>query len=517
MKANTLATLLFLLAAPLAPGAHAGAQAPPAVHVVLQADSGRYTISRHIYGQFMEHLGRGIYDGVWGKDASGAWHFRDDVVAALQRLHVPNVRWPGGCFADHYHWRDGVGPRGERPTIVNVNWGNVTEDNSFGTHEYMELIRRLGAEPFVVGNVGSGTVQEMAEWWDYVNFGGKSPMADLRRRNGEAAPWNVRFWGVGNEPWGCGGEMTARYYADLFKRYANFLSPYGAVRPFRIAAGPGGDDTAWTAVLMREAGRSMDGLDLHYYTIVHDWQHKGSATAFDESEWFLALQHAGHMDELIRQNAAIMDRHDPQKRVALVVGEWGIWHEVEPGTNPAFLYQQSSLRDALVASLTLDIFARHADRVRMANIAQMVNVLQAMILTHGDSLLLTPTYHVFEMYVPHQNATMLPVTVGASSYRLGNDSIPAVSASASRDSAGRIHLSLSNLDPNRGRTVTVELRGARATTVTGRILTATTMQAHNTFARPAVVAPRPFSGARLSGSTLTIEMPSKSVVALELR
>jgi len=519
MTIRTLATLLLLAAASAAAPTPSRGQAAPPVRLVVNADQGRYTISRHVYGQFMEHLGHGIYDGVWTKDAAGQWHFRDDVVAALKKIRVPNVRWPGGCFADKYHWRDGVGPRAQRPSIVNTNWGNVTEDNSFGTHEYMELMQRLGAEPFIVGNVGSGSVQEMSDWWDYLNFPGASPMADLRRKNGREAPWNVRFWGVGNEPWGCGGNMRPEYYADVYKRYASFLSPYGATTPFRIAAGGYADNPRWTEVLMRDAGSMIDGIDLHYYTIVNNWTVKGSATGFGEKEWFKALKEAGRADETLTRHSTIMDQYDPQKRVALILGEWGIWHDVEPGTNPGFLFQQNTLRDAFVASVTLDILNRHADRVRMANIAQMINVLQAMILTRGDSMLLTPTYHVYEMYVPHQDATLLPVdgAAGAGSYRLGDDSIPAISASASRDREGRIHVTMSNLDPNRAQTVELELRGARASTVTGRILTAGAMNAHNTFAQPDIVKPAPFGGARVSGSTLTVQLPPKSIVALELR
>ena len=498
------------------PGAPAAANGD-SVRLVIQADLGRTTISRNIYGQFAEHLGRGIYDGFWTKNGTGQWHLRDDVIQALRRIRVPNVRWPGGCFADRYHWKDGVGPRDKRPTIVNTMWGGVTEDNSFGTHEYLELIDRLGAEPFIVGNVGSGSPQEMAEWWEYVNFPGTSPMASLRRANGREQPWNVRLWGIGNESWGCGGSMSPEYYADVYKRFATFLASYGKTRPFRIATGPNVGDYHWTDVVMRDAGWMIDGLDLHYYVVVGPWAHKGSATDFTEREWFIALQKALHMDELVTRHSAIMDRYDPEKRVALVVGEWGIWHDVEPGTNPGFLYQQSTLRDALVASVTLDILNRHADRVRMANIAQAVNVLQAMILTRGDQMILTPTYHVFEMYTVHHDATLLPLTIDPGRYEYEGQSIPAVSASASRDSTGAIHLTLTNLDPDRGRTVAVELRGAHASRVSGRILTAGSMTAHNTFEQPDVVHPVPFTGARLSGDRLIVVLPAKAIVVLELR
>jgi alpha-N-arabinofuranosidase len=509
----------FVLGVPTPALAQGAVAAPGPVRLVVHADSGRDTISRNIYGQFAEHLGHGIYDGLWTKGAGGRWHLRDDVVAALRKIHVPNVRWPGGCFADRYHWKDGIGPPQRRPTIVNTTWGGVTEDNSFGTHEYLELVDRLGAAPFIVGNVGSGTPEEMAQWWEYVNFDGTSPMAGLRGKNGHAAPWSVRLWGVGNESWGCGGNMTPEYYADVYRRFVTFLPAYGKTRPFRIATGPNTDDYHWTDVVMRDAGRMIDGLDLHYYTVVGSWARKGSATDFTEREWFTALEKALHIGELVTRHAAIMDRYDPQKRVALVVGEWGLWHDVEPGTNPAFLYQQTTLRDALVAAVSLDIFNRHADRVRMANIAQMVNVLQSMILTQGDRMIVTPTYHVFEMYTVHQDATLLPTSIegGEARYEYEGRSIPAVSATASRDREGKIHMTLTNLDPNRARTVSAEVQGATVTSVSGRVLTAGAITAHNTFEQPDAVHPAPFDGARVSGTQLTIELPAKSVVVLELQ
>jgi alpha-N-arabinofuranosidase len=484
--------------------------------MVVEADLGRDTISRHVYGQFMEHLGRGVYDGVWTKAGTGQWHLREDVVQALRKIHVPNVRWPGGCFADYYHWRDGVGPRDQRPAIVNTVWGGVTEDNSFGTDEYMRLVQAIGAEPWVVGNVGTGTPREMAEWWEYVNVPGRSPMADLRRANGHDEPYHVHRWGVGNESWGCGGSMTPEYYADLLRRFATFLRPYGGDRPFIIATGPNVDDYHWTDVVMKNAGWMIDGLDLHYYTVVGPWRQKGSATQFDERQWFVALQKALRMEELVRRHSAIMDHYDPRKRVALVVGEWGMWHDVEPGTNPGFLYQQNTLRDAVVASVTLDVFNHHADRVRGANIAQMVNVLQAMILTKGDQMILTPTYYVFDFYTVHHDAVSLPISLDAGHYVYQGDTIPAVSASASRDTAGRIHITMTNLDPNHGQTVQAAIRGQRVTQASGRILTAAAMNAYNTFERPNAVHPEPFRGAHLSGETLTVELPAKSVVVLEL-
>jgi alpha-N-arabinofuranosidase len=357
----------------------------------------------------------------------------------------------------------------------------------------------------------------MADWWEYVNHPGGSTLADRRAANGDPEPFNVRFWGVGNESWGCGGAMTADYYADVYKRFAEFLRPTGSVRPFRVATGPSGGGYDWMETMMREAGRMIDGIDLHHYTVVNTWSRKGSATQFDEGEWFRAVDRALVMDELITRHSAIMDQYDPQKRVWLIVGEWGMWHDVEPGTNPGFLYQQNTIRDAVVAGLHLNIFNNHADRVRMANIAQTINVLQAMILTRGEEMILTPTYHVFDLYKVHQEATLLPIVLGSDAYVLDADSVPAVSASASRDAVGRIHITLVNADPRRARTVEAELRGTTASAVTGTILTGDAMNAHNTFESPDRVRPAPFGGARLSGVSLSVALPPMSVVLLEIR
>jgi len=514
----TLGAAIVLMALGLsdASAQQPSSEASETLTLVVNADQGEHTISRHIYGHFAEHLGRGIYDGFWVKDEVGAWHLRDDVIEALRQINIPNLRWPGGCFADTYHWKDGIGPRAERPTIINTHWGGVTEDNSFGTHEFMELIDRLDAEPFFVGNVGSGTVEELAQWVEYVNFDGVSPMADLRRQNGREEPWGIKYWGIGNETWGCGGNMQPEFYADVYRRYATYVRSYGGTDPIRVAVGPPGEYYEWTEVLMREAGELVDGIDLHHYTVVGTWADKGSAIDFGEREWFVAMQKALHMDEILTRHSNIMDRYDPEKRVALIVGEWGMWHDPHPGSNPGFLYQQNTLRDALVAAVSLNIFNQHADRVRMANIAQTVNVLQAMILTEGAQMILTPTYHVFEFYTVHHDATLLPIALEKGQYAYDGDSIPAVSASASRDQDGTIHITLSNFDPNAPRTITADIRGEDVSQVTGRILTAPAMNAHNTFEQPEVVRPAPFEGAQLASETLTVELPPKSIVVLAL-
>jgi alpha-N-arabinofuranosidase len=495
--------------------------------VIINADLGRATISRHIYGHFAEHLGRCIYGGFWvGEDSStpNTRGIRDDIAEALRALRIPNLRWPGGCFADEYHWMDGIGPREQRPTMLNTHWGGVTENNHFGTHEFMDLCAQLGCEPYICGNVGSGTVQEMQQWVEYLTFDGVSPMADLRRRNGRDEPWGIKFWGVGNENWGCGGSMTAEYYAGEYRRYQTYVRNFGDNRIYKIACGPRNDDYHWTEVLMRQARNMrgsllMDGLSLHYYTPDMPYRLHQSATQFGEREWVAILKTASYMDELIVNHSAIMDHYDPEKQVGLIVDEWGTWYAAEPGTNPRFLYQQNSLRDALVAALTLNIFNRHCERVAMANIAQTVNVLQALILTEadGDRMVLTPTYHVFDMYKVHHDATLLPLDLRCDDYTYGEYSMPSISASASRDSAGRVHLTLCHMDPNHDVDLRCEARGMQLKAVRGRVLTADQITAHNTFDRPDQVRPAELPAPAVNGNQWTITIPAKSVVLLELQ
>jgi alpha-N-arabinofuranosidase len=487
---------------------------------IVNVDLGRHTISRHIYGHFSEHLGHCIYGGYWvGRDTPvpNTRGIRNDAVEALHRVNVPVLRWPGGCFADEYHWQDGLGPPERRPAMVNTHWGGVTENNHFGTHEFMELCEQLGCEPYICGNLGSGTVREMQQWVEYLTLDDQSPMADLRRANGRDAPWRVRFWGVGNENWGCGGHMRPEHYADQFRRYVTYCRDFGENRLYKIACGANATDYRWTEVLMREAGPLMSGLSLHYYTLPGDWSAKGSATQFDEAEWFVTLKKAAMMDELITRHAAIMDQYDPQQRVGLIVDEWGTWYDVEPGTPPGFLYQQNTLRDALAAGLTLNILNVHCDRVAMANIAQTINVLQALLLVDERGIILTPTYHVYEMYKVHQDATLLPAAVDCAPYQHADDSMPSLSLSASRDAAGKVHLTLCNFHPHEELELSCELRGMEPRGVTGRALTAGAMNAHNTFEQPEAVAPLPFDEALLVGNELRLKLPAKSVLAIEIR
>ena len=477
-------------------------------------------IPAEIYGQFSEHLGRCIYEGIWvGKDSSipNIDGYRTDVLEAFRTLKVPVLRWPGGCFADEYHWMDGIGPQENRPKLVNNNWGSTVEDNSFGTHEFLNFCEMLGIEPYISGNVGSGSVEELAKWVEYMTAENGS-MAELRAKNGREKPWKVKYLGIGNETWGCGGDMTAEYYSDVYKRYALYSRNYSGNRLFKVACGASDYDYNWTRVMMKADARKMDGLSLHYYTCKGWVGSKGSATSFTPEEYYNVLAKAVEIDEVLHNHEAIMDAYDPQKRVALLLDEWGTWFDVEPGYNPGHLFQQNTMRDAMVAALSLNIFQKHTDRLKMANIAQIVNVLQAMILTKGPEMVLTPTYHVFRMFNVHQNATYVPADyrcgkVVSEDGRIMDD----FSACASHDAAGALHISLAN--PLLDKAVTVELSfdALKPASVSGEILCSPDIHAYNDFGKAPAVAPAPFKGAKLSGKTVKVTLPAASVVVLELR
>jgi alpha-N-arabinofuranosidase len=492
------------------------------VSVTIHSEKPGPTINKNIYGQFVEHLGRGVYEGIWvGPESKipNTRGFRNDVVAALKDLQVPLMRWPGGCFADEYHWRNGIGPRKDRPVTVNASWGNVTDDNSFGTHEFFELAEMLGSDVYINGNLGTGTPQEMAEWLEYMTSPSQSTLANLRRKNGRDEPWKVQFFAIGNEAWGCGGNMTPEYYTHLYKHYATFLKTPEDNRPELIASGGYEHLTEWTETLMKGVVQSfnwrMDGIGHHYYTLPRgDWEKKGRATGFPEEEWLSTLVNTVRIDEFIKTNTAIMDEHDPEKKVGFYVDEWGTWYDTEEGDNPSFLYQQNTLRDALVAGLNLNIFHRHAERVRMSNIAQMVNVLQAMILTDKEKMLLTPTYHIFKMYVPFQQATYLPADIsGNPTYGKGETSLPQVSVSAAKTVDGRTVLALVNVHPTKAIDVAINGKWKLGE---GQVLTGNKMDAHNTFANNKAVQPKAFKTSK-RGNQLIAAMPAKSVVVLQLK
>ncbi|WP_308471771.1 alpha-L-arabinofuranosidase C-terminal domain-containing protein [Rathayibacter sp. AY1D2] len=499
--------------------------------VTVDLDRPGATISRHLYGHFAEHLGRCIYDGFWvGEDSPvpNEGGIRLDVVEALRALDIPNLRWPGGCFADRYHWTNGIGPREERPGLINTQWGGVAEDNSFGTHEFMALCELLGADAYISGNIGSGTVQEMADWAEYLTGAGKSPMADLRRSHGREEPWTVRFWGLGNETWGCGGNMRAGAYADLARQFGTFVQSGNDTPLYRVAAGADGADTHWTQTLMEVipeieghpfSSVPWESVSVHYYTIGGSWHAKGSATDFDADTYWSTIVAAQGIEELLRSHAAVMDVHDPEKKYGMVLDEWGTWWDVEPGTHPGFLFQQNTIRDAMVAAWHFDVFHGFADRLTMANIAQTVNVLQAMLLTDpdGGEMVRTPTYHVFEMNKGHHDATVLPTTVAGPTHAVDGREIPVASASASTKD-GRVLVSLTNVDLEEPLEVSLDFRGGTVTGATGRLLTADRPDAHNRPGAADEVSPVALEGIETTATGLRVTLPPHSfaTVTLEL-
>jgi alpha-N-arabinofuranosidase len=493
------------------------AEAPLSVTVTIRADQPGPVINPDVYGQFAEHLGAGIYGGVWvgeKSDIPNTNGYRNDVIAALKNLHVPVVRWPGGCFADEYHWRDGIGPREKRPVKVNTHWGGVPETNEFGTHEFMTFAEMIGTKVYISGNVGSGSPQEMADWMEYLTSDTVSTLANERRKNGRDKPWDVQFFGIGNETWGCGGNMTPEWYSNLFRQYATFVKAPRGKRPKIVASGGHDEGTAWAEVLTTQIKRDLDAISHHYYTVPTGvWAKKGNAIGFPESEWISTFVNTMKIDEYITNNEKILDRNDPAGKVAFFVDEWGTWYSPEPDRDPGFLYQQNSLRDGLLAGINFNIFHRHAKRVQMTNIAQMVNVLQAMILTDGPKMALTPTYHAFQMYIPFQGATTLPAEITTPNYSLGESSVPAVSVSAARDAQGKLVYALVNLDPKREALVTTRVNGGILGKATGRVLTARKMDAHNTPAEPEVVAPVKISATQSKDATV-LRLPPMSLTVV---
>jgi len=485
-------------------------------------------IDRNIFGQFMEHLGHGVYDGLWvGPDSTipNTRGIRNDVVAALKALNVPNLRWPGGCFADEYHWRNGIGA--QRVITLNPNWGGVTEQNTFGTHEFMDFVDQIGAAAYISINVGSGTPREAAEWLEYLTAAQPTTLAKERAANGHREPYWVAYLGIGNESWACGGNMTPDYYLSQLKIYSRFVRNFNPAQQdkqqmLKIAVGPGGAEprwTEWTDTIMKAYQAhtwswDINGLSMHSYTVGH-WPPSYASTGFGETEFAQILKYTLEMEDLVTKYSAIMDKYDPQKKVALVVDEWGAWYAPLPGSNPGFLVQQNSLRDAILAALNLNIFARHADRVRMANIAQMINVLQAMILTEKEKMALTPTYHVYKMYVPFQDATFIPVTFDAGKYSHGDITLPRIDAIAAQDASGKVWLALTNVDPNQPAEIDVSLNGITAKSAVGETLTAPKVDSVNTFEQPNAVAPKPGS-AKVDGGKLSVKLDPKSVTVLSL-
>ena len=486
------------------------------LRMVINPNDKKSHINKEIYGNFSEHLGRCVYDGIWvGKDSPipNTDGIRNDVIEAFKKIKLPVMRWPGGCFADEYHWQDGVGSPDERKAVVN-NWGHVADDNSFGTHEFMRFCELTGCEPYIAGNVGSGTVRELMDWIDYMTYDGKSPMAELRRRNGQDKAWKFKYLGIGNESWGCGGNMTPETYAEHYLRYYTFCRNYSGNELFKVACGPNADDYNWTEVCMKKIKpENMQGLSLHYYTVpTGDWGHKGSSTDFNEKEYYSTICGTMRIDEIITHHSEIMNRFDPQHKTGLIVDEWGCWYDVEPGTNPAFLYQLNTMRDAIVAAVNLNIFNKHSDRVIMANIAQAVNVLQSVILTEGTAMLLTPTYHVFDLYKEHQDSTL--VYSHCTNDLVSEHKIPAVSQSVSVNDNGTMHITLSNCSLDEDYEIKCSILDTDIKSVSARILTAE-VHAKNEFDAPENVTVKPYEVEQCHGGII-VKLPPCSVAAVDI-
>lgn len=484
----------------------------------VNTETGKGKINKEIYGHFSEHLGRCIYEGVFvGADSPipNTNGMRNDVVEALREIWVPVLRWPGGCFADEYHWKDGIGSREKRKKMVNTNWGGVVEDNSFGTHEFMELCHQIGCKNYINGNVGSGTVQEMSEWIEYMTFDGVSPMAELRKENGKEQPWQIDYFGVGNESWGCGGNMLPEYYANEYRRYQTFVKKYQKDKICKIACGPNAADYEWTDKLMQTAGKYMDGLSLHYYTVpTGNWEEKGSATDFDINTYYTTLKETFFMEELIEKHSEIMDKYDPEKRVGLIIDEWGTWYDVEPGTNPGFLYQQNTMRDAMVAAINLNLFNKNCDRVKMANIAQLVNVLQAVILTEGEKMIKTPTYHVFDMFKYHQDARLLESRLSeCGEIAVQESKIPQITQSVSQSEDGKIHITIANLSADENCFMEIILEKKEILKAEGEILSGE-IHDKNTFDDPQNVKKDVFEKMETNGNSIKFDIPPCSLIHL---
>lgn len=490
------------------------------VRVKVYTDQPGNRISRNIYGHFAEHLGTCIYGGLWVGENSPIPNekgYRKDVLEALKKLNIPNLRWPGGCFADEYHWMDGIGSKENRPKMVNNNWGGTIEDNSFGTHEFLNLCEMLGCEPYISGNVGSGSVEEMAKWVEYMTSEDGSPMAKLRKQNGREKPWKVKYFGVGNESWGCGGSMRPEYYSDLYRRYATYCRNYDSNRLFKIASGASDYDYNWTDVLMKNIGQRMDGISVHYYT-VKGWGEgeKGSATLFTDDEYYRTLGKAVEIEDVLLKHMQIMDKYDKDKKIGLMVDEWGTWFNEEPGSIKGHLYQQNTMRDAFVAALTFNIFHKYADRIQMANIAQIANVLQSMVLTRDDKMTLTPTYHVFEMYKVHQDAVHLPASIIADKKEIRGRRLDVVDVTASQKD-GIIYLSIANIDLEKEQNLSIDLSGMKINKVTGRILKSDKITDYNTFENPELVKPTNFQDFETAKDILNVRVPAKSITVLHIQ
>jgi alpha-L-arabinofuranosidase len=494
------------------------------------------TISPDLYGHFTEHIGGVVYDGIWvGPDSKvpNQGGIRTALVEHMRRIRPSVVRWPGGCFADSYNWRDGVGPTANRPRRTNF-WNNTKflrdapdgpakyDPNQFGTNEFMHFCQLIGAQPYLATNLRSNTARDFYDWVEYCNApAGQTTLSDQRAAAGDQKPFNVRFWGVGNESWGCGGNFTPEEYAMEFRRFTAWVPEYGAPLSF-IGSGPNGGDVDWTKRFFAKLGerdrnlvRSLYGWAMHYYCGTSG---KGDAIDFTVNDWYDLLAKALHMESLINTHWKAMGEMDPEHHVKLVIDEWGAWHNQGTEIAPWHLFgQNSTMRDALVAGLTLDTFNRHADKIAMANVAQLINNLHSLFLAREDKFVATPNFHVFEMYAAHHNGQSVRTSFNAPELAvdsLKSRSLPGLAGSASlRDK--RLTLTVVNPHASEPRAATIQVRGAKPVSGTGQTLSSPDIHAHNSFDRPNEVQPRDVI-VKISGGQLTHEFPPASVTRLEL-
>jgi alpha-N-arabinofuranosidase len=506
------------------------------------------TIAPEIYSHFVENLGGVVYDGVWVGENSKVPHvggIRKELVEALRKVKPGTIRWPGGCFADQYDWRDGIGPRDKRPRRTNFwigagEWSKGArrdgpqsfDPNEFGTVEFVRFCRLAGGQPYLAANLRSLPAQEFWRWAEYCNApAGKVTLADQRAADGERDPLGVRFWGVGNESWGCGGNFLAEDYATEYRRYSTWVPGYGLDMAL-IGSGPNGNDLNWTYQFFRKTAQgglldNMWGWALHHYAWnvtggrITDWaKGKGDALQFDAEQYYTLLAEAAKVEPMIAAHWAVMGEFDRRHHTKIVVDEWGAWHA--PGTEPYIEYvlgQQNTMRDAVLAGQTLDTFNRHAEKVGMANVAQLVNCLQSLFLAREDKFCLTPTYHVFDMYAAHQGAQAVRTEFAAPSVSYTSDSkpaaLPGLSGSASRNGK-RLTLTVTNPSLVETREAEIAIRGGAAQAATAVVLAAQDVHAHNSFDAPRAVEPAAPAALEAKGPLLRYRFRPASVTRLDI-
>ena len=444
------------------------------------------TVSPEIYGHFTEHIGGVIYGGIWvGKnsDIPNIKGFRKDIVEKLKAIHAPVIRWPGGCFAEIYDWRDGIGEN--RPTRLNwwTNRDGKYESNAVGTHEFMDFCEAVGAKAYFAANLTTVSPLHIRNWMDYcLSPKGSTTLACEREANGHPEPFDIPYWGVGNENWGGGGEMTPQFYSDEFRRFATVLkNDFPNAELFAC-----GEDAArydWTHGFMRgveACGVRFSGYAMHYYT-----HGVGEAIDFTEQDWDGQMKSAALMEDIIKRNWHIICGYGMENKARLVVDEWGCWHKENSGPSKGanLFEQQSTMRDAMVTALTFNIFNNHCDKVRMANAAQLVNNLHCLFLASGENCITTPTYHVFDLYQEHQGAKAIRTAVSGKE----DDAELTVSASV-KD--GKTLVTVGNLSCKKDVTVSLESVGGKISGEAEAVLLySEDVHAHNTFEAPQTVAP----------------------------